>query len=93
MVGRTLTRHAVPITFGLKAASWLTGLLDAAEALAGARSRLRVQVGGAAGTLAASTELARLRGLTEPARVSWRLVEWVGSALGLAPAVVTPRGA
>ena len=87
MVGRTLTQHAVPITFGLKAASWLTGLLDAAEALAGARSRLRVQVGGAAGTLAASTELARLRGLTEPARVSWRLVEWVGSALGLAPAV------
>ena len=40
MVGRTLTQHAVPITFGLKAASWLTGLLDAAEALAGVRSRL-----------------------------------------------------
>ena len=87
MVGRTLTQHAVPITFGLKAASWLTGLLDAAEALAGARSRLRVQLGGAAGTLAASTELARLRGLPEPAQVSWRLVESVASALGLAPAV------
>jgi 3-carboxy-cis,cis-muconate cycloisomerase len=87
MVGRTLTQHAVPITFGLKAASWLTGLLDAAEALAGVRSRLPVQLGGAAGTLAASTELARLRGLPEPAQVSWRLVESVASALGLAPSV------
>jgi len=87
MVGRTLTQHAVPITFGLKAASWLTGLLDAAEALAGVRSRLPVQLGGAAGTLAASTELARLRGLSEPAQVSWQLVESVASSLGLAPSV------
>jgi 3-carboxy-cis,cis-muconate cycloisomerase len=95
MVGRTLTQHAVPITFGLKAASWLTGLLDAAEALAGVRSRLPVQLGGAAGTLAASTELARLRGLEEPAQVSWRLVESVASAIGLGPAVPwhTSRGA
>ena len=30
-VGRTLTQHAVPITFGLKTAGWLTGVLDAAE--------------------------------------------------------------
>ena len=66
MIGRTLTQHAVPITFGLKAASWLTGRLKAAEALAGVRSRLPVQLGGAAVTLAASTELARLRGLPEP---------------------------
>jgi 3-carboxy-cis,cis-muconate cycloisomerase len=87
MVGRTLTQHAVPITFGLKAASWLTGVLDAAEALTAIRSRLPVQLGGAAGSLAASTELARLRGLPEPAHVSWRLVESVASALGLAPAV------
>jgi 3-carboxy-cis,cis-muconate cycloisomerase len=87
MVGRTLTQYAVPITFGLKAANWLTGLLDAAEALAGVRARLPVQLGGAAGTLAASTELARLRGLSEPAQVSWRLVESVAGALGLAPSV------
>jgi 3-carboxy-cis,cis-muconate cycloisomerase len=87
MVGRTLTQHAVPITFGLKAASWLTGLLDAAEALAGVRSRLPVQLGGAAGTLAASTELARLRRRPEPAQVSWQLVESVANALGLAPSV------
>jgi 3-carboxy-cis,cis-muconate cycloisomerase len=87
MVGRTLTQHAVPITFGLKAANWLTGLLDAAEMLAGVRSRLPVQLGGAAGTLAASTELARLRGLLEPAQVSWRLIESVASSLGLTPSV------
>ena len=35
MVARTLTQHAVPMTFGLKVANWLTGVLDAAEALAG----------------------------------------------------------
>jgi 3-carboxy-cis,cis-muconate cycloisomerase len=87
MVGRTLTQHAVPITFGLKAAGWLAGVLDAADALAAIRSRLPVQLGGAAGSLAASTELARLRGLPEPAHLSWRLVESVASALGLAPAV------
>ena len=33
MSGRTLTQHAVPITFGLKAATWLSGLSDATEAL------------------------------------------------------------
>ena len=50
--------------------------------------RLAVQLGGAAGTLAASSELARLaRGLPEPAHVSWRLVESVASALGLVPSV------
>jgi 3-carboxy-cis,cis-muconate cycloisomerase len=87
MVGRTLTQHAAPITFGLKAANWLTGLLDAAEALAGVRARLPVQLGGAAGTLAASTELAHLRGLGEPAQVSWRLVESLARALGLALSV------
>ena len=31
MAGRTLTQHAVPITFGLKAATWLQGLVDAAD--------------------------------------------------------------
>ncbi|WP_416957668.1 lyase family protein [Nocardioides sp. T5] len=57
MVGRTLTQHAVPITFGLKAAHWLTGVLDARDDLVAVRDRLPVQVGGAAGTLAAPSEL------------------------------------
>jgi 3-carboxy-cis,cis-muconate cycloisomerase len=55
MVARTLTQHAVPTTFGLKAASWLDGLLDADDALA--RLTFPVQFGGAAGTLAAVVEL------------------------------------
>ena len=56
MAGRTLTQHAVPITFGLKAAHWLQGLLDARDDLRALR--FPVQVGGAAGTLAATVELA-----------------------------------
>ena len=82
-VGRTLTQHAVPITFGVKVAGWLAGVLDAADTLAFARGRLAVQLGGAAGTLAASAELARLRGLHDPAAVSWHLVEATASSLGL----------
>jgi 3-carboxy-cis,cis-muconate cycloisomerase len=55
MAGRTLTQHAVPITFGLKAAQWLHGILDARDDLRALR--FPVQVGGAAGTLAAVTQL------------------------------------
>ena len=52
-VGRTLGQHAVPVTFGLTAATWLVGLVDS-RALAArvATERLAVQLGGAAGTLA-----------------------------------------
>jgi 3-carboxy-cis,cis-muconate cycloisomerase len=82
-VGRTLTQHAVPITFGLKVAGWLTGVLDAAEAVLAASRGLAVQLGGAAGSLAASTELARLRGLRDPVAVSWQLVERTAAVLGL----------
>jgi 3-carboxy-cis,cis-muconate cycloisomerase len=57
MAGRTLTQHAVPITFGLKAAGWLTGVLDARDALSRAAD-LPVQLGGAAGSLAAPAALA-----------------------------------
>ncbi|WP_433291238.1 lyase family protein [Actinoplanes sp. CA-030573] len=51
MAARTLTQHAVPTTFGLKVAGWLTGVLDARDVLAGVA--LPVQIGGAAGSLAA----------------------------------------
>lgn len=51
MAGRTLTQHAVPITFGLKAARWLSGVLDALDELSRVRAGLPVQCGGAAGTL------------------------------------------
>ncbi|MEP7026718.1 MAG: lyase family protein, partial [Actinomycetota bacterium] len=54
MVGRTLLQQAVPVTFGLVAAGWLTGLDEARAGLAQvADRRLAVQFGGAAGTLAA----------------------------------------
>lgn len=57
MAGRTLTQHAVPITFGLKAAGWLNAVLDVADRLEDLRSRgLPVSLGGAAGTLAAYQE-------------------------------------
>jgi 3-carboxy-cis,cis-muconate cycloisomerase len=52
MAGRTLLQQALPISFGLKAAGWLAGLDDARGQLELARSRLAVQLGGAAGTLA-----------------------------------------
>ena len=58
MVGRTLTQPAVPITFGVKAATWLDGLVDAARSLTDASDQLPAQLGGAAGTMAAATELA-----------------------------------
>lgn len=57
MAGRTLTQHAVPITFGLKAVQWLQGVLDAREDLRRVTRRLPAQFGGAAGTLAATAEL------------------------------------
>ncbi len=57
MVARTLTQHAVPGTFGLKVATWLAGLLDVDDDLAGLR--FPVQAGGAAGTSAALVELGR----------------------------------
>ncbi|WHX21120.1 3-carboxy-cis,cis-muconate cycloisomerase [Streptomyces malaysiensis subsp. malaysiensis] len=51
MPGRTLTQHAVPTTFGLKAVGWRALVLDAHDRLAALRPP--AQLGGAAGTLAA----------------------------------------
>ncbi|AXE90067.1 3-carboxy-cis,cis-muconate cycloisomerase [Streptomyces sp. Go-475] len=53
MPGRTLTQHAVPTTFGLKAAGWRSLVLDARDRVQAVRASLPVQLGGAAGTLAA----------------------------------------
>jgi len=82
MVARTLTQHAVPTTFGAKAAGWLHGVLDAAESLA-ACAGLPVQIGGAAGTLAASAELAALRGSADPAGAAIELAARTAERLGL----------
>lgn len=53
MPGRTLTQHAVPTTFGLKAAGWRSLVLDARDRVRAVRESLPAQLGGAAGTLAA----------------------------------------
>ncbi|WP_033428939.1 class-II fumarase/aspartase family protein [Saccharothrix syringae] len=52
LAGRTMAQHAVPITFGLKAAGWLAGVLDASDRVRRTTADLPVQLGGAAGTLA-----------------------------------------
>ncbi|HEX3316839.1 MAG TPA: 3-carboxy-cis,cis-muconate cycloisomerase [Solirubrobacteraceae bacterium] len=97
--GRTLLQPAVPTTFGLKAAGWVTALDEAAARLEAVRSeRLAVQLGGAAGTLAAMGDagtdvlaaLAQDLGLAEPV-LPWhtdrtRIAELAG-ALGEAAGV------
>lgn len=53
MIGRTWLQHALPISFGLKAAGWLDAVLRHQQRLLEMRARLCVlQFGGAAGTLA-----------------------------------------
>jgi 3-carboxy-cis,cis-muconate cycloisomerase len=65
MAGRTLTQYAVPITFGFKVARWLSGVIDAKDAIACVRASLPAQCGGAAGTLALLAEL-----VPDPARTA-----------------------
>lgn len=72
---RTLTQPALPGTFGGKFAVWLTAVLDAAEPLADLT--FPVQCGGAAGTMAAATELS---GSSEAAL---RLADALADALDL----------
>jgi 3-carboxy-cis,cis-muconate cycloisomerase len=80
MPGRTHGQHAVPISFGLKAGVWADELGRARERLAAAVAALGIQLGGAAGTLAALGDDARevrgrfaaVLGLPEPA-VPWHV--------------------
>ena len=81
MVARTLTQHAVPTTFGLKAALWLTGVLDAYDDLAALV--FPVQLGGAAGTMAATVELAGH--LPDPLQTATDLSLELATALDLTP--------
>jgi 3-carboxy-cis,cis-muconate cycloisomerase len=84
MAGRTHLQHALPITFGYKAAVWLAAFDRHAQRLAELKPRvLVVQLGGAAGTLASlgsgedslasRRELARELGLGEPA-ITWHVM-------------------
>lgn len=77
MAARTLLQHALPTTFGLKVAGWLDSLLDGRERLEQLHARgLAVQLGGAAGTLAA----------LEPGGIE--LAEALARELGLAAPVI-----
>ena len=97
--GRTLLQHAVPITFGLTAATWLVGLVVARTALDRvATERLAVQLGGAAGTLAplgdhgvaVMEHLAERLGLAAP-ELPWATSR--GRVVELAGALVLVAGA
>ncbi|MEU2360505.1 3-carboxy-cis,cis-muconate cycloisomerase [Streptomyces noursei] len=67
VAGRTLTQHAVPTTFGLKAAGWRSLALDARDRLLAVRGTLPAQLGGAAGTLAAFQADAQAMDAASPA--------------------------
>lgn len=96
MAGRTLLQQALPVTFGLKAAGWLSMIVRVRARLRNAVAACRVlQLGGAAGTLAAfgdrglevAAEMARELELTLP-DVSWHAqrdrIAFLAAALGVA---------
>lgn len=59
IAGRTRTQQAVPMSFGLKVANWLTPLLRQQERLKELKPRLlKLQLAGAVGTLSAMQEQA-----------------------------------
>lgn len=81
--GRTHLQHALPVTFGFRAAVWVSALDRHSERLARVRERdLMVQFGGAAGTLASlgtgpdgltvRAALATELGLREP-EITWHV--------------------
>ncbi|MGH3098443.1 MAG: 3-carboxy-cis,cis-muconate cycloisomerase [Streptosporangiales bacterium] len=93
MPARTLLQQALPTTFGLVTAGWLAAVSDARDELSRTAGRLRLQFGGAAGTLASLGDqgllviaaLSRELGLPQPV-LPWdtdrqRIVGF-GSSLG-----------
>lgn len=78
-VGRSLTQHALPYTFGLKAAQWFHGVAAAARRLESLE--LPVQFGGAGGTLASGSKLTAGSSATP-----FTLADSLALKLGLAPA-------
>ncbi|MEU0399130.1 3-carboxy-cis,cis-muconate cycloisomerase [Streptomyces sp. NPDC006197] len=87
MAGRTLALHAVPTTFGLKAAGWRQLVLESAERLERLeRGGLPVSLGGAAGTLAGYLQYAGDE--ADPAAVLAELVAAFADETGLAAPVL-----
>lgn len=91
MAGRTHLQHALPVTFGFKAACWRDPLVRHLERLRQMRPRVLVgQFGGAAGTLASlGTEGLRVRAaLMKELGLGERDITWHVSRDGLAEAVL-----
>ncbi len=80
MVGRTITQPATPITLGLKLAGWARGVAAATAAVRDAANALPVQLGGAAGTLAAMTATG-----ADSIDIAARLADELGLAEPVAP--------
>ena len=79
LAGRTHSQQALPITFGLKAAAWLAPPLRHVERLRELEPRLLVvQLGGAAGTLAALGDkgLAVTQALATELKLAVPLMPW-----------------
>ena len=88
MIGRTLLQEAVPTTFGVRAAGWLTGVDEARRRLRQVRdSDLAVQMGGPVGARApaVAAHVAAELGLAEPV-MPWHAIRLrpvtLASALG-----------
>jgi 3-carboxy-cis,cis-muconate cycloisomerase len=87
IAGRTLLQQAVPTTFGLKAAGWLVAVLEARRRLKSIRQNgLAVQLGGAAGTLAALGEAGPevLRLFAEELELHEPVAPWHTNRVGIA---------
>jgi len=96
MLGRTLLQGALPITFGLKLAGWLSGIDEGTLRLLREASALSLQFGGAAGTRAGlhgkGAEIARRMaarlGLHNPV-LPWHAQRGHLAGLGAALAILT----
>lgn len=89
MAGRTLTLHAVPTTFGLKAAGW--GLLVREAAARVDRlldGGLPVSLGGAAGTLAGYLQYSAVDGTPATGEYAAELAKAFAAETGLATAAL-----
>lgn len=90
MAGRTHLQHALPLTFGYKCAIWLSPLITMRERIAQLLPRLlKVQFGGAAGTLASLGDqgLAVAEGLAAELGLAVPDAPWHVARDGMAEAV------
>ncbi|PIC00094.1 3-carboxy-cis,cis-muconate cycloisomerase [Caulobacter sp. X] len=95
MLGRTLLQAALPITFGLKVSTWLSGVAGALDRFERETAAIRLQFGGAAGSRAGldgqgaalAERLAQRLGLQ--AALPWHAERQSLAGLGSALAILT----